>query len=95
MLFLGIISWRGTSRFNGGGIIFQMGEASFLSVGGAPWGGIGFDGGAGSKKIAGWGGVPPLWETLKPFIKKCLLEEMEGVNDNFSAFMHLNMKINK
>ena len=50
MLFLGIISWKGTSRFNGGGIIFQMGEASFLSVGGAPWGGIGFDGGGGGQK---------------------------------------------
>ena len=37
----------------------------------------------------------PLWETLKPFIKKGLLEEMEGVNDNASAFMHLNVKANK
>ena len=37
----------------------------------------------------------PLWETLKPFIKKGLLEEMEGVNDNTSAFMHLNIKTNK
>ena len=31
----------------------------------------------------------------KPFIKKSLLEEMEGVNDNASAFMHLNIKANK
>ena len=31
----------------------------------------------------------------KPFIKKGLLEEMEGVNDNASAFMHLNIKTNK
>ena len=31
----------------------------------------------------------------KPFIKKGLLEEIEGVNDNASAFMHLNIKINK
>ena len=38
---------------------------------------------------------PPIWETLKPFIKKGLLEEMEGVNDNASAFMHLNVKANK
>ena len=30
----------------------------------------------------------------KPFIKKSLLEEMEGVNDNASAFMHLNIKTN-
>ena len=28
-------------------------------------------------------------------IKKGLLEEMEGVNDNASAFMHLNIKTNK
>ena len=38
--------------------------------------------------------LPPLWETLKPFIKKGLLEEMEWVDDNASAFMHLNIKIN-
>ena len=31
----------------------------------------------------------------KPFIKKGLLEEMEGVNDNASAFMDLNIKANK
>ena len=31
----------------------------------------------------------------KPFIKTCLLEEMEGVNDNASAFMCLNIKANK
>ena len=31
----------------------------------------------------------------KPFIKKGSLEEMEGVNDNASAFMHLNIKANK
>ena len=43
MLFLGIISWKGVSRFNGG-VVFQMGEgfiheASFLSGRrGAPWG---------------------------------------------------------
>ena len=36
MLFLGIISWIGASRFNGG-VVFQMGGASFLS-GGAPHG---------------------------------------------------------
>ena len=36
MLFLGIISWTGASRFNGG-VVFQMGGASFLS-GGAPHG---------------------------------------------------------
>ena len=92
MLFLGIISWKGTSRFNGG-IVFQMEGASFLSGAGAPWGASVLMGG--SKKIDGWGDAPPshaphalpqLWETLKLFIKKGLLEEMEWVNDNASAF---------
>ena len=64
---------------------------------GFPWEGIGFDRGGFEKNC--WmrgGGLPPLslWETLKPFIKKDLLEAMEGVNDNTSAFMHLNIKIN-
>ena len=31
----------------------------------------------------------------KPFLKKGSLEEMEGINDNASAFMHLNIKANK
>ena len=31
----------------------------------------------------------------KPFLKKGLLEEMERVNDNASAFIHLNIKTNK
>ena len=31
----------------------------------------------------------------KPFIKKDSLEEMEGVNDNASAFIQLNVKANK
>ena len=31
----------------------------------------------------------------KPFIKKGSFEEIEGVIDNASAFMHLNIKINK
>ena len=31
----------------------------------------------------------------KPFIKKGLLEDMEGVNDNASAFIHLKIKANK
>ena len=30
-----------------------------------------------------------------PLIKKGLLELMEGVNDNASAFMHLDIKTNK
>ena len=38
VLLLGIISWKGVSCFNsGGGDVFQMGGASFLS-GGCPWG---------------------------------------------------------
>ena len=41
MLFLGIISWKGTSHFNGG-VVFQMG-ASFLSRGGGVPHGGGFD----------------------------------------------------
>ena len=52
-----------------GGIVFQMEGTSFLSGRGAPLGGIGFDGGGGSKKIVGWGGRRPpmllqLWETV-------------------------------
>ena len=48
MFFLGIISWKGVSCFHvsmgreggGGGFVFQMGAASFLSGGeGAPHGG--------------------------------------------------------
>ena len=31
----------------------------------------------------------------KPFIKKRSLKEMKGVNDDASAFMHLNIKANK
>ena len=61
MLFLGIISWEGASHFNGG-FVFQMGGASFLSWGGAPRGGIGFDG-RGFKKncrMMGGGGGPPM-----------------------------------
>ena len=55
MLFLRITSWKGASRFNGGGC-FSDGGASFLS-GGC----IGFDGGGGgvSNKSLGWGGAPP------------------------------------
>ena len=38
VLFPGIISWKGASRFHQGGGGVQMGAASFLS-GGAPHGG--------------------------------------------------------
>ena len=37
---------------------------------------------------------PPSPLHNKPFIKKGLLEEIEGVNDNASEFMHLNIKTN-
>ena len=36
--------------------------------------------------------LPPSQQTL---YEKSSLEEIEGVNDNASAFMHLNIKINK
>ena len=67
VFFLGVISWKGASLFSGGGgVVFQLGGASFLS-GGCPMGGISFDG-VFSKKIVGWGwgppDAPPLWETL-------------------------------
>ena len=38
---------------------------------------------------------PPSLLHNKPLIKKGLLEEMEGVNDNASVFMHQNIKTNK
>ena len=52
VFFLGIISWKGTSRFNGHG---SDGRASFLGRGGASLWGIGFDPERGSKNIVGWG----------------------------------------
>ena len=46
-----------------GGIVFRLEGASFLSVGGTPWGGMGIDGGGGRgfKKSMGLrdGGAPP------------------------------------
>ena len=56
VLFLGIISWRGVSCFNGG-ICFSDGRASFLSLG-MPHRGASVLMGGFSKKIAGWGGTP-------------------------------------
>ena len=58
MLFLGIISWKGTLRFNGeegGGDCFSDGGGFIFKGGGATLRGIGFDGGGGvvSKKIVG------------------------------------------
>ena len=37
----------------------------------------------------------PLPLHSKPFMKKSSLEEMKGINDNASAFMHLSIKLNK
>ena len=39
--------------------------------------------------------LPPSPFRNKPFVKNGSLEEIEGVNDNASAFMHLNIKANK
>ena len=46
MLFLGVISWKGALRFNGGGggVAFQMGGFIFKWGGCTSWGRIGFDG---------------------------------------------------
>ena len=48
------------------GVCFSDGGASFLSGGCAPWRGIGFDGGGGSRKIVEWGGghAPPTYPTM-------------------------------
>ena len=45
------------------------------------------------QEIVGWG-APPL-PNMSNFETLCLLEKMEGVNDNASAFVHLHIKINK
>ena len=63
VLFLGIISWKGASRFNDGrGACFSdWGRGRFIFK----WevctmGAITFDEGEGSKKIVGWGASPSL-----------------------------------
>ena len=59
MLFLGIISWKGASRFNGG-FVFQMRGASLLSGGECtPWQGHQFWWGV-FKKNCRMGGGPPM-----------------------------------
>ena len=88
---------EGYFMFQWEGIVFQMGGrgGSFLSWGGRagnPWRGISFDGGE-LQEIVGWG-APPL-PNMSNLETLCLLEKMEGVNDNASAFMHLHIKINK
>ena len=56
-------------------------------------GGISFDGRVFEKNRWMGGGCPP--RTMGNPETLCLLEEMEGVNDNAGAFMHLSIKINK
>ena len=51
VLFLGIISWKGVSCFNGGGVCFSDGGASFLSAGGASWGDWFWWGGGGGETL--------------------------------------------
>ena len=51
MLFLGIISWKGASRFNGGGeLVLQMGGGFIFRWEMHPMEGISFDGGGFRKK---------------------------------------------
>ena len=71
MLFLGVISWKGTSCFNGG-LFFRWGS-SFLSWGCAQWEGMGFDG-VFWKKIVEWEGVRNLGHL--PGKKICILYEL-------------------
>ena len=60
MFFLGIISWKGTSRFNGFGCFSDGGGFIFKWGGGrvAPLGSIGFDGGGRFRKTLLDGGRP-------------------------------------
>ena len=97
MLFLGIISWKGTSRFNGRGLFFRWG-GFIVKCGGGVSHGMTLILMGGARKNC-WMGeapphTPPTMGNPDTLIKKGLLEEMEGVNDNTSAFMHLNIKIN-
>ena len=66
MIFLGINSWKGTSRFNEGGLFFRWGGFIFKLGASAPWGGIGFDGG-GFEKNRWMGGAPPMPDYGKPW----------------------------
>ena len=59
MVFLGIISWKDASRFNGEGegVVFQMGFIFKWKV--TSWAGIGFDGGIFEKNQRMGEGAPP------------------------------------
>ena len=58
MLFLGIISWKGASCFNGE-FVFQMGGSFIFKWGVHPMEGALVLIGGVSKNIVGWGGCPP------------------------------------
>ena len=68
MLFLGIISWKSASRFNGG-VCFSDGRASFLS-GATPHEGTSvlMGGGKGLEKICSMGGCPPMLPTVETLL---------------------------
>ena len=79
MLFLGIISWNGASRFNGAAV-FQIGGFIFKLGGSTPWGEIGFDGWI-SKRNLRMGGHPPMapqCETLKGIQCSACIAFMKG-----------------
>ena len=71
VLFLGIILWKGASRFNGGGrgvgVAFQMGRGFTFKWEVCPMGGIGFDGGRLKKSQDGGAPLPCLPHYGKPF----------------------------
>ena len=69
MLFLGIISWKSASRFNGG-VCFSDGRASFLS-GATPHEGTSvlMGGGRGWKKFVVWEGAPHCGNPAPPHSK--------------------------
>ena len=75
VIFLGIISWKGASRFNGGEGCFSDGGTSFLIGGDAPCGASVLMGGGFKKKSWDEGGCPPPMfpHYGKPWYITCLL----------------------
>ena len=61
VLFLGIISWKGASYFNGGGCFSDGGGDLIFKWGGAPWGAsvLMMGGGGFRKKLLDGRGCPP------------------------------------